>query len=225
MTEHRSQPEVRSALDAGPRSRGLERFCAATRTVRPVDDMIRFVVGPDSEVVPDLKRRLPGRGVWVSASRDALADAVRRKVFARGFKRDVRTPSDLVARTEKLLERSVLDALAIANKAGLVVAGFAKVENALLHGEATALFHAADASPDGLRKLKGIAGRRPGRDSITIVAAFTSAQLDLALGRPNVVHAALLAGPATEAFLARFRRLERFRSGDTDPANTSSVAH
>src|SRR5208283_4340439 len=120
-------------LDTGPRSRELERLCVATRTVRPVADMIRFVIGPDGEAVPDIKRKLPGRGVWVTATQDALDDAIKRKAFARGFRREVRLPGDLVARTERLLERAALDALAIAGKAGLVAAGFAKVEAALEH--------------------------------------------------------------------------------------------
>src|ERR1700681_1063815 len=103
-------------LDTGPRAQELERMCVATRTVRPVDDMIRFVIGPDGEAVPDLKRKLPGRGVWVTATQDALSDAVKRKALARGFKREVRLPADLVARTECLLERSALDALAMAGE-------------------------------------------------------------------------------------------------------------
>src|SRR5580704_8207159 len=89
-------------LDTGPRAQELERMCVATRTVRPVADMIRFVIGPDGEAVPDLKR----------------------KALARGFKREVRLPADLVARTGQLLERAALDALAMAGKAGLVATGF-----------------------------------------------------------------------------------------------------
>ena len=101
--------------------------------MRPVADLIRFVVGPDGEAVPDLKRKLPGRGVWVTATQAVLGEAIKRKVFARGFKRNVRLPPDLLARTERLLEQSALDALAIAGKAGLVAAGFTKVEVALGH--------------------------------------------------------------------------------------------
>ena len=86
--------------------------------MQPVSDLIRFVVGPDGEAVPDVKSKLPGRGIWVTATRDALEEAIKRKAFARGFKRDVRLPSDLVSRTERLLEQAVLDALAIAGKAG-----------------------------------------------------------------------------------------------------------
>src|SRR5271155_1582333 len=126
-------------LDSGPHAREVERLCAVTRTVRPVSDLIRFVVGPDGEAVPDLKRKLPGRGVWVTGTQEVLGDAIKRRLFARGFKRDVRLPADLLARTERLLERSALDALAIAGKAGLVAAGFARVEAALARERVVAL--------------------------------------------------------------------------------------
>jgi uncharacterized protein len=201
-------------LDSGPRAHSRERFCIATRAVRPIDELIRFVVGPDGQAVPDLKSKLPGRGVWVTATREALSDAIARKVFARGFKRDVRVPSDLPDRTGLLLERSALDALAIAGKAGFAVAGFAKVETALARDKVVALLHAVEAAPDGVRKLDAALRRAPGAGSITVMQRLTSAQLDLALSRPNVIHAALLAGPATDTVLARLRRLERFRTAN-----------
>jgi predicted RNA-binding protein YlxR (DUF448 family) len=199
-------------LDRGPHARERERFCVATRTVQPVSDLIRFVVGPDGEAVPDIKSKLPGRGVWVTATREALEDAIKRKAFARGFKRDVRTPADLAARTERLLEQAVIDALAMAHKAGLVAAGFNRAATALEREDVVALLHAAEASPDGVRKLDAVV--RQGRSQpLPVIEFLTSAQLDLALGRPNVVHAALLAGPASDTLLSRSRRLERFRAG------------
>ena len=201
-------------LDAGPRAQELERMCVATRTVKPVADMIRFVIGPDGEAVPDLKRKLPGRGVWVTATQDALSDAVKRKALARGFKREVRLPADLVARTGELLERAALDALAMAGKAGLVATGFTRVEAALVREKVVALLHAAEAAADGVRKLDAALRRRLEHDPIVTIGILTSAQLDLAFGRPNVVHAALLAGPPSDTFLARLQRLERFRSGE-----------
>jgi len=204
------------ALDAGPRkaAHGTERLCASTGKVRPIDDMIRFVVSPEGSAVPDLKQRLPGRGVWITATRTALGEAIARKAFARSFKRDVRVASDLLDSTDRLLERGALDALAIAYKARRVVAGFAKVEAALVDGDAVALLHASDAGPDGVRKLNATARRNSDdHGSIAVLAAFTSAQLDLALGRSNVVHAALLAGPESKAVRARLARLERFRTG------------
>jgi uncharacterized protein len=212
MTIEARHSEDDGALDRGPRGRERERLCVATRAVRPVDDLIRFVVGPDGKVVPDVKGKLPGRGVWVTGTRVALEEAIKRKAFARGFKRDVRLPADLAGQTEGLLQSAVLDALAMAAKAGVVMAGFAKTAAALEHHDATALLQAAEASPEGVRKLAAIIRRREG-PSIPMIEFLTSAQLDLALGRPNVVHAALLASAASDTFLSRSRRLERYRSG------------
>jgi uncharacterized protein len=201
-------------FDNGPHAKEAERLCIATREVRPVSDLIRFVIGPNGEAAPDLKRNLPGRGVWVTASRDVLGEAIKRKAFARGFKREVRLPDDLVERTGRLLEQSALDALSICGKAGSVVSGFAKVENALAHDHVLALLHAAEAAPDGVKKLNAALRRNPETGPTPVIQALSGAQLDLALGRPNVIHAALLAGPVSDTFLARLRRLERFRAGD-----------
>jgi uncharacterized protein len=208
--------------DTGPKrlAPGAERLCVATRTVRPVADMIRFVIGPDGAVVPDLKRRLPGRGVWITANRVAITEAVRRKAFARGFRHDVKVDTELVGRLEGLIGRAALDALSIAHKAGLVVAGFTRVEAALAGDPVVALVQASEASADGIRKLAAAARRRfaDGADRLAVIGAFTSMQLDLALGRSNVIHAALLAGSASDGFLARCRSLERFRTiGASDP--------
>jgi len=218
MTAEVRHSEETSELDRGPHSRERERLCVATRTVRPVDDLIRFVVGPDGEAVPDVKGKLPGRGVWVTGTHAALEDAIKRKIFARGFKREVRLPPDLAARTERLLQTATLDALAMTAKAGLVAAGYAKAAAALERTEAVGLIHAADAAPDGVRKLAAIIRRAD--KPVPVIDFLTSAQLDLALGRPNVVHAALLAGPASDTFLSRSRRLERYRaSGEDDRGN------
>jgi predicted RNA-binding protein YlxR (DUF448 family) len=205
--------------DKGPRASGCrERFCIVTRRTWPVDDLIRFVAAPDGTVVADLKRRLPGRGVWVVAERNRLVEAVKRRAFQRSLRAEVKVPGDLAESLESALERSVLDALSIARKAGQVVAGFTKVEAAVSTGMAIAVLHAADAAADGARKIAG-ASRRGGGPEIIRILGFTSAQLDLALGRPNVVHAALLAGRAGETFLARWRTLERYRMGDPGDRN------
>jgi predicted RNA-binding protein YlxR (DUF448 family) len=211
-------------LDAGPHQAGPERLCVATRKVRPAADLIRFVVGPDGAAVPDLKQKLPGRGVWVTATRAAVEQAVRRGAFARGFKRPVQVRPDLAAETERLLERAVLDALAMAGKAGQVPSGFTKVETALAHDHVVGLIHAADAAPDGVRKLASALRRRFGEraDRVAAIEGFTSQQLDLALGRANVIHAAVLAGPASETLIARYRRLDHFRTSgpEHDHRNT-----
>jgi predicted RNA-binding protein YlxR (DUF448 family) len=207
--------DLHDARDSGARKiiPGSQRLCAATGEVRCVDDMIRFVVGPDQAVVPDLKRRLPGRGLWVTARRDAVALAVRRNCFARGFKRDVSAGSQLVEMTERLLERAALDALAIAHKAHRVAIGFARVEKALATERTVAVLHAREAAPDGLAKLAGVCGRREDAAEIAVIDGFASTQLDLALGRSNVIHAALRAGRESETFLARSARLHCFRTG------------
>ena len=204
---------AQSELDTGPRRPGAERFCVVTGQVKPTDEMIRFVVGPDG-VVPDLKQKLPGRGLWITATRAALSEAIARKLFARGFKRDIRAGNELVELTDQLLTRAALDALAIAAKTGTVAAGFGKTEDALARKPVVALIEAKDAAAGGTAKLKAALRRRPDADEILVIAAFSSAQLDLALGRSNVVHAALLAGSASEMFMTRFRRLERFRTDD-----------
>src|ERR1700712_1503208 len=131
-------------LDNGPRTNrsGTERMCAVTRAVRPIDQLIRFVVSPSGEAIADLKRKLPGRGLWISASRQAVAEAGRRNHFSKGFKRNVRVAPTLAEDTENLLARGVIEALAMAAKAGQVVSGFAKVESALTQHQAVALIHA-----------------------------------------------------------------------------------
>ena len=206
-------------LDRGPRAKpGTTRMCAVSRQVKGIDELIRFVLSPSGEVTPDVRRKLPGRGLWVSLSKATVADAAKRGIFAKAFKRAVTLPPDLAARTEALLLQSALDALAIAGKAGAVVCGFTKVEAAIAAGEAMALIHARDGAPDGIRKLEAkwtaAAANRPEMENSPRIQAFSADELDLALGRSNVVHAALLSGPATRTVLSRCKTLDRFRNGE-----------
>jgi uncharacterized protein len=215
-------------LDNGPRTdkSATMRMCAVTRQVRPIDELIRFVVAPQGEVIADIKRKLPGRGLWISASRQVVAEAVRRHQFGKGFRREVRVAATLAADTEALLVRSAVEALAIAAKAGQVVSGFGKVEDALVRRQAQqkasieALIHASDGAADGIRKLDALVGPNGGNGDelreFPIVTALTSEQLDLALGRSNVIHAALLAGSASRTFLSRCHVLVRYRLADDD---------
>jgi hypothetical protein len=144
-----------------------------------------------------------------------LKQAVARRAFARGFRREVKADAALVDLTDRLLEKAALDSLAMAFKARRVLPGFAKVEAAIAHEPVVRMLHAADAGRDGVRKLDAALRHRAedGSGAVPVDATFTSAQLDLALGRPNVIHAALLAGPESEAFAARLARLTRFRTG------------
>ena len=130
-----------------------ERTCIVTRQSGAPDDLIRFVVGPDSALVPDLKRNLPGRGCWVTADRLHVERAAAKKLFARALKAEIQVPADLGDMVDRLLARSALGSIGLARKAGAVALGAAKVEAACRSGEALAVLHAGEASPDGVRKI------------------------------------------------------------------------
>ena len=193
------------------RNTPTERTCVVTRQTLPVTDLIRFVVAPDGTVVPDLRRRLPGRGVWVTADAEHIAIAERKGLLARAFEGSVRVEPGLADRVERLLIEAAVGALSLARKAGTVVAGNAKVEAALGGDAVVGLIHAAEAAADGAGKLDAVARRRFGEGGLPVIRSLTGEDLDLAFGRTNVIHAALLAGPASTNLLARIRDLDRFR--------------
>ncbi|MBN8533467.1 MAG: RNA-binding protein [Rhizobiales bacterium] len=189
------------------------RMCVLTRAVRPVGELIRFVAGPGGEIVPDIRAKLPGRGVWVSANRHAVEQAVVRKLFARALKAELRAPTDLDAQVDALLVQDVLQSLSLANKAGAVVTGFAKIEG--MSGQVVALVQALDGSEAETRRLQGLMrGRGPGARDPVLIRTFSAEELALSLGRELVIHAALRSHDASAAFLARARRLVEFRVGD-----------
>lgn len=204
---------------------GPMRTCVATRTPRPVEELIRFVAGPDDRLVPDLKHRLPGRGVWVHARRSAVEEAVRRKAFGRSLKAGVVVSPALADEIDALLAKTARDALSMANKAGAVVSGFAKVEAAIARGGLAAVIEATDAAPDGVRKIAQAMRRRfgPSADAHPVIAVLDSSELGLALGRPHVIHAALLEGPVSRAAMARLRALECYR--DRAPTVAAGTDH
>lgn len=202
-----------------------ERTCIVSRTIRSPDELIRFVIGPDLSVVPDLKHRLPGRGVWVSARADMVAEAVRRRLFNRAFKVEVKTPPELAQQIDAALRRDLQQALSLANKAGSVVTGFAKVEAAIREGGLAALIHASEATEDGRRKLAGALRNRNGgtMSAIPVIDDLAGQELDLALGRSHVIHAALVAGAGSDGFLARWRRLRIYRGLAADQAGPTEA--
>ncbi|HEY7669217.1 MAG TPA: RNA-binding protein [Hyphomicrobium sp.] len=191
------------------------RRCIVTRKERAPDDLIRFVVDPSGAVVPDLARKLPGRGVWVTADKASVAAAVKANAFAKSLKRQVTAAADLPERVEFLFVKRVLEALSLANKAGLVATGFDKVETLLDAGRAAVLLHGSDAASDGTRRLdrKFAAVQRDKGQTAPVVDWLTIDQLSLAIGRSNVVHAGLKQGGATNRFLREAERLRRYRSG------------
>ena len=216
------------------------RLCAVTRQTRPIAELIRFVTDPEGRVVPDLKRQLPGRGMWVTASRETVETAIKRKAFGRAFASTFEGPvtvgPELPDLIDRLLTEAALGTFGLARKAGSVVTGFAKVEATIAKEQIAGLVHASEAGQDGVLKLAAALSRRnrqgrdanparsadPGdhfkeKDSVPVIRSFSGAQLDLALGRSNVIHAALLAGRASDIFLERVRALERFRGAQGAP--------
>ena len=190
----------------------LERTCVVTRRALPPEALIRFVVGPDGVLTPDLRRKLPGRGVWAGADAATVREAVKRKAFQRSLKTEVTVPAELPETVDALMERDALQFLSLANKAGLVTAGFSKVESLAGSGRIAAVIAASDGAEDGRRKVAQAVHR--GGATVPCVDIFAAADLELALGRPHVIHAALAPGPAAEGFLSRWRRLVRYRTGE-----------
>lgn len=198
------------SAEATAEERGSERTCIVTGEKGSPEAMLRFALSPDGVVTPDIRRKLPGRGVWTRLDRASVARAAA-KGFARGFRQPVQASPDLAGDVDRLLEDDALQFLSLVNKAGLIVAGAAKVESALRAGRVVALLHAREGAPDGVEKLDRIA-RGAARPPIT-TNLFPSERLDLALGRTNVIHAALKTGAASDSFLSRCHALAVFRSG------------
>jgi predicted RNA-binding protein YlxR (DUF448 family) len=190
---------------------GSLRSCIVTGETCAPEAMLRFALSPENVVTPDVRRKLPGRGVWTRLDLATVARAAAKNAFARGFRKPVKVSGELAREVDALLMDDALQFLALVNKSGRVVAGNAKVEAAIRSGRARALIHASDGAADGTEKLDRLA--RGLELSVETINLFDSARLNLALGRPNVIHAAVNAGRASAAFLAKVARLNVYRSG------------
>ncbi|TCM82055.1 RNA-binding protein [Rhodovulum steppense] len=189
-----------------------ERRCIATGEVQPKAGLIRFVVGPDDQIVPDLAAKLPGRGIWVAADRDALELAVRKRLFARAAKRQVSLPEGLVDLVEAGLLRRVVEGLSLARKAGQAVVGYEKVKGWLDSGQAAVLVQASDGSERGKTKL------RPPQREGAYIDCLTAREIGLAFGREHVIHGALAAGGLTERVVedaAKLSGVRKWIGGET----------
>ena len=194
-----------------------ERRCIATGAILPEDKLVRFVVSPDNDIVPDLDAKLPGRGIWLSASRAAMAKAVAKGNFAKAAKAKVTVPADLAGHVEKLLAARLQADLGMAKRAGLLVAGFDKVLESLDKKVAPRLIiEARDGTDDGRRKIAS-AVRSRGL-SVDTIAILTRSELSLALGRENVVHAAVRPGALADRLHLNAKRLAGLRD---EPADTT----
>lgn len=171
--------------------------------------LVRFVAGPDGIVIPDLARKLPGRGLWVAADRASIETAVKKGAFSRAAKAKLTAPAELADQVDLLLRKRVLDALGLAKRAGDLISGFEKVAAALTAGKAAWLVEAADGAADGRRKILNVARKSPKPPQVC--GLFDAEELGLALGAENVIHTAFLAGRGADRWTADVRRLAGFR--------------
>ncbi|MHA1560297.1 MAG: RNA-binding protein [Alphaproteobacteria bacterium] len=206
------------------RNEPTDRMCIVTREVLPIAELFRFVADPNGEVVLDLRHRLPGRGVWVSARADRVRQAVKKKLFARSLKASVRAAPDLDKNVDAQLRQALLGALSLARKAGGLVTGFDSVEAAISGGRVAALIHAAGAGEDGIAKLRSALRRHGGdRKRVPVLQQLSEPELSLALGRPHVIHAALLAGRAGRLALDLFDQFARFHDESLDGEHSQLI--
>lgn len=197
-----------------PDLKAPDRRCIATGKVRPKTELVRFVIGPDDLVVPDVAAKLPGRGLWVSACEDALALAIKKNGFARAARRSVRIPDDLAGQTAALLEARGLAHIGFLRRAGDLVCGFEKVREALKSGRVPAcMLVASDAASDGKGKLQALAGHVAA--GVPVIDLFTKAQLGDALGREHVVHGLAWPGRLAGELVVDAARLAGIRGRDT----------
>jgi predicted RNA-binding protein YlxR (DUF448 family) len=190
----------------GAPERGPMRRCIASGQSRPKETMLRFVAGPEGALVPDLEERLPGRGLWVAADRQALERAVARRLFSRAARQPLEVPADLAPVVEQGLVRRIVELLALARRAGQAVTGFEKVRGWLKDGTAVALLAASDGGADGRTKLRAAAAGRP------VVEVLTAGELGRAFGRDIAVHGALARGGLASRILIEAGRLSGFRT-------------
>jgi predicted RNA-binding protein YlxR (DUF448 family) len=190
------------------RSDGPERKCIATGEVQPKHGLLRFVVGPDGQVVPDVLGKLPGRGIYVAADREALETAVKKKLFSRAAKQQVTLPDGLVDEVERQLARRVVDLISLQRKGGKAVAGYEKVKTWLQQEVAEVLIQASDGSGRGKSKLS-----TPHFGHY--IGWLTADELGLAFGRQTVIHGALASGGLTQRVVEDAQRLKGVRGKET----------
>lgn len=208
MTRGGGKAAMLQANDEG--AEGMLRRCIVSGVSKSPEQMVRFVVGPDMQIVPDVVQKLPGRGYWVTAERDVITRAVERAQFSKAAKCAVKCPDDLPGLVERLLVQRCVDLLGLARRAGQAITGFSQVEPALREqaGRIAALVEASGSGGADRGKLVTYARKR---GSVRIIGCLSESEIGLAFGRENVVHAALARGPLAERFIAEADRLGGFR--------------
>ena len=200
-------PDGARKMRVADATREAVRRCLVTGETAPRRELLRFVVGPGDEVMPDVLGTLPGRGLWLRARRDIVAAACARNHFARAARRPVATPAELPERVEALLAQRCVDILGLARRAGQAVSGFEKVRGWLGAGRAGVLVTASDGAPRASAKL-GAAEHAPAR-----IDVLRAAELARAFGRERVVHVAVAPGALAERLRLEAARLGGFRGG------------
>ena len=197
-------------MDDVPDQKGRqpERRCIASGATRPKAEMLRFVVAPDRQLVPDLKAALPGRGMWLSATRESIKTACKKRLFAKAARAKVEVPDDLAERVEQLLTRRCIDWLSRGRRAGQAVTGFEKVRAELKSGRAGVVLAARDGAEGGRAKVAAVAGTRP------VVDILSADEIAEAFGRDHAVHAWIAAGGIADGFRADAARLAGFRKAE-----------
>lgn len=206
----RRNPAIpKTSHDTPPETTGPQRECALSRETHAKADLIRFVRDPAGRVVPDIAERLPGRGVWVSASREAVNAAAAKGVFPRRFKASATVPPELADEVERLLVERCIGLVGLARRSGNLVTGFDQVRAALRKAPPGWLIEAGDGAQDGRNKVYSLAKALYG--NVRIAGALTSGELGMAIGRAHVIHALLQAGPLADSWTVAYRRLKGFR--------------
>jgi predicted RNA-binding protein YlxR (DUF448 family) len=184
-----------------------ERRCIVTGDVQPKAGLVRFVLGPDGLIYPDIAEKLPGRGIWVTADREVLETAIKKGLFARAAKAPAKTPENMVEMVETALASRVVELISLVRKSGRAVIGFEKVKGWLADGRAKVLLQASDGSDRGKGKLWTPEGGR-------WFGCLTSQELGLAFGRDRAIHGALAAGGLTPRVIEEISRLAGLRRQD-----------
>lgn len=206
-----AEPQIGAEAEEFSKS-SPQRRCIVTREALDKAELIRFVLDPDGNVVPDLKGNLPGRGLWVKAEAQTIAEAVKRNAFAKAAKTPAKAAKDLADQVAFLLKRQICDLIGLAKRGGMLVSGFEKVERRLRAGNVAILIEASDAADDGRAKLARLAG-----NGVEIWTPLTGVELAQALGRETAVHVAVTPGGFATKLQAALRRQAGF-SGSSRPS-------
>lgn len=194
----------------------VERRCIATKDTLPTANLIRFVLGPDDLVTPDISERLPGRGMWVTANRTQLEYSIKQGLFSKAAKQKANVPDDLADMTERLIAKRTTDLLSLARKSGHAICGYEKTKSAMMSEQWYILIQAKDGSAMQKQKI------RPSAVANSYISWLTAQELGLAFGRENVIHAAVSKGGLSARILLEANRLAGFRNNnDAAPSKTA----